>query len=296
MSPTNGTGEEPVDTRTGRRDMKLSEAFEAYREVIVYTNQSAKTEESHRVCQKAMIKHFGDIDIELLTPDMIRKWKHQLDKGRSSGTVRSYIIKLRVVLDYLRKEGYDVVDIDRVPLPKRKDTVPAFISKEQVAHLIDATSSLRSKTIISLLYASGIRVSELCSLDRDSIHNGSFTIIGKGGKARLCFVDQRTQEFITLYLETRDDNEQALFISRLSKKRITPGNVQEIFKHLKKKTGIEAHPHTMRHSFCTNLLESNTNLYYVQRLMGHQSLQTTSGYLHCVDSDLKKIYTEHHTV
>jgi site-specific recombinase XerD len=290
-NPTNSK-----DTRVEGNEVLLSEAFEAYREIIVYKNQSPKTEESHLVCQKALIKYFGDIQIELLTPEMVRKWKLELDKGRQPTTVRSYIIKLRVVLDYLRKEGYDVIDTDRIPVPKRPETVPAFISKEQVAFLIDSTSSLRSKTIISLLYSSGVRVSELCSLNRDSIHDGTFTIIGKGGKARLCFVDQRTQEFITLYLETREDNERALFISRLSKKRITPGNVQEIFKHLKKKTGIEAHPHTMRHSFCTNLLQSNTNLYYVQRLMGHQSLQTTQQYLHVVDLDLQKIYTEHHTI
>ncbi len=276
--------------------MKLSEAFEAYREVIVYKNQSPKTEESHSVCKRAMIKYFGDIDIESVTPEMIRKWKADLDKGRTPNTVRSYIIKLRVVLDYLRKEGIEVVDIDRIPLPQRPETTPAYLDKDKIRTLIDSTSSLRSKAIISLLYSSGVRVSELCALNRDTIHGDTFTVVGKGGRARLCFVDSRSQRLIKEYLKTRTDNEKALFISRLSNKRITPGNVQEIFKHLKKKTGIEAHPHTMRHSFCTNLLQSNTNLFYVQRLMGHKSLQTTQNYLHCVDEDLHKIYTEHHTV
>jgi site-specific recombinase XerD len=290
-SPTNSK-----DTGAEGHEVLLSEAFEAYREIILYKNQSPKTEESHLVCLRALIGYFGDIEIESLDATMVRGWKLWLDKGRSPATVRTYIIKLRVVLDHLHTEGYAVLDIKRIPVPKRSDTVPSYLTKEDVALLIDSTSCIRSKAIISLLYSSGVRVSELCSLNRDSIYDGTFTIIGKGGRARLCFVDERSCKLIKVYVKTRDDNDNALFISRLSHKRITPGNVQEIFKHLKKKTGIEAHPHTMRHSFCTNLLKSNCNLFYVQRMMGHQSLQTTEAYLHVVDTDLQKIYTEHHTV
>lgn len=282
--------------RKGQNKVLLSEAFEAYREVILYKNQSPKTEEGNLLCVRHLIEFFGDIPIEDLTYSMIRDWKKYLEKGRSQATVRGYIIKLRVVLGYLYDEGYKVINPKTIPVPKRQDTVPAFITKEEVKILIDTCSTLRAKAIISLLYSSGARVSELCSLNRDSIHDGTFTIIGKGGVARLCFVDNRSCYYLKKYLETRKDNDAALFISRLSHRRITPSNVQEIFRHLKKKTGIEAHPHTMRHSFCTNLLKTNCNLYYVQKLMGHKSLQTTENYLHCVDEDLYKIYTEHHTV
>lgn len=274
----------------------LSEAFDSYREIILYKNQSPKTEEGNGLCSRALIEYFGDIPIESLTYPMIRNWKQYLDKGRSSSTVRGYIIKLRVVLNYLYDEGQPVLNPRKIPVPKRQDTVPAFITKEEVQLLIDSCTTLRAKAIVSLLYSSGARVSELCSLNRDSIHDGMFTIVGKGGFARLCFVDPRSCNFIKLYLKTRKDNDPALFISRLSHKRITPSNVQEVFRHLKKKTGIEAHPHTMRHSFCTNLLKTNCNLYYVQRLMGHKSLQTTENYLHCADFDLKAAYDNHHTV
>ena len=292
--------EYPTDTKgrggKGINKVLLSEAFEAYREVILYKNQSPKTEEAHQVCLKSLVSYFGDIPIEEITYAKVREWKTHLDKGRSPTTVRGYIIKLRVVLDYFFNEGYGVVNPRTIPVPQRVDTVPDYLDSKQIQILIDSTSCLKAKAIISLLYSSGTRVSELCSLNRDSIHDGSFTIIGKGGKARLCFVDDRSNRLINAYIKTRQDNDKALFISRLSKKRITPANVQEIFKHLKKKTGISCHPHTMRHSFCTNLLKTNCNLYYVQRMMGHKSLQTTEHYLHIVDTDLHKIYTEHHTV
>src|SRR5690606_17056051 len=128
---------------------------------------------------------------------------------------------------------------------------------------------------------------ELCSLNRDSIRDRSFTVVGKGGKARLCFLDERTETLLDLYLETRKDNLQPLFLTD-SGHRITPGTIQETFKSIRKATGIECHPHTLRHSFATNLLQTNTNLYYVSKLLGHSQLNTTQQYLHLVDYDLQE--------
>lgn len=276
--------------------MTLSEAFDAYcMDVIVYGNQSPKTEENHRIVKKNLLLYFGDIDICTLTFPMIRDWKLDLDKGRSSDTVRNYIIKLRVVLAYLRKQGVDCIDPDIVAIPKRHDKVPDFITKEEVVKLIDATSKVRNKAIISLLFSSGVRVSELCKLDIGDIKDGRFTIIGKGGKARLCFVDKRSALYIKKYLRSRKDNENALFMSSWG--RMTPGNVQEIFKYARKKADLpNVHPHTMRHSFATNLLSTNMNLRHVQVLMGHASLETTQMYLHVTDPDLEEAYANHHTV
>ena len=276
--------------------MLLSEAFEQYRlDVIVYGNQSVKTEENHRIVQKNLLAYFGEIDICILTFPMIRNWKLALDKGRSSDTVRNYIIKLRVVLAYLKKQGIDCIDPELVAVPKRHDKVPVFITKEQVALLIDSTCKTRNKAIISLLYSSGVRVSELCRLDVGDIKDGRFTILGKGGKARLCFVDERTQGYLKQYLRSREDNDSALFMSGWG--RITVGNVQEIFKYARKRADLpDVHPHTMRHSFATNLLQGNMNVRHVQALLGHKSLDTTMMYMHVTDPDLEKAYSAHHTV
>lgn len=274
--------------------MNLSEAFDSYLlDVIVYRNQSPKTEENHRIVKKNLLSHFGDIDVCTLTFPMIRDWKLGLDKGRSPETVRNYIIKLRVVLAYLRKQGVGCIDTDIIPIPQRRDKVPVFITKEQVSKLIDSTCKLRNKAIISLLFSSGIRVSELCRLDIGDIKDKRFTVVGKGGKARLCFVDDRTDVYIRKYLRTRTDNDSALFISGWG--RITPGNVQEMFKYARRKADLpNVHPHTMRHSFATSLLQSNMNIRYVQTLLGHASLVTTQMYTHVVDFDLEKAYNEHH--
>lgn len=276
--------------------MCISEAFEAYaNDIIIFRNQSKKTEENHYVCMKALLVFFGDVHIETLTFRMVRDWKLELEKHRSPETVRNYIIKLRVVLDYLQKQGLSCLSPDEIAVPKRTDTVPVYLTKEQVALCIEVTQRAKNKAIVSLLYASGLRISELCSLDRGQIHDGRFTVVGKGGKARLCFTDERTEGLIEQYLCTRQDNLTPLFLSDTGQ-RITPGTVQDTFKTIRRQTGLEVHPHTLRHSFATNLLQSNTNLYYVSKMLGHAQLTTTQKYLHAVDWDLQKIYEKHHTV
>jgi site-specific recombinase XerD len=275
--------------------MTLKDAFAAYkRDVIFFKNQSKKTEENHDITVKNLIGYLGNLLVCELTFEHIRNWKQHLEVNRSPETVRNYIIKLRVVLAYLKDSGIDCVDPDRVPVPQRKDKVPGFISAEEVALLIDSTCKDRNKAIISLLYASGIRVSELCRLDRCTIRDDSFTVVGKGGKARLCFIDERTTIYTRHYLESRTDNNPALFVDK-SAHRITCGGVQEIFRYARKNTGIEATPHTLRHSFATNLLKNNANMRYVQSLLGHASLQTTQMYTHVVDEDLRKVYRDYHT-
>lgn len=297
MSPTNRTPR-GADTWPERGGMSISEAFEAYRRVCVFRNQSYKTEEHLMVVGKLLIAFFGDVPINKLTFELVRMWKQELSKTRADSTVRGYIVKLRVVLDYCKKQGLSVVDPELIPVPKRSQTVPNFISAEEVCKLVRSAFRVRSKAVIALLYASGIRISELCSLDRGQIHDCSFTVVGKGGKARLCFIDKRACELIEKYLKTRTDNESALFVSQTGH-RITPTNIQLMVRKAAKNAGMgDKHitPHTLRHSFATNLLKNDTNMRYVQDLLGHASLETTQMYTHVVNNDLKKVYTEHHTI
>ena len=288
FSPTNGK-----DTRAEGDAMTISEAFEAYRvDVIVFKNQSPKTEENHIIAMNALIRFLGNGDISSLCFEDVRKWKTHLTKTRSQDTVRNYIIKLRVVLAYLRRRGYDVLEPDTIPVPRRFTKAPKSISSQEVQTLIDATPNVRSKAIISLLYASGIRVSELCSLNRNQIGNGKFTMTGKGGKSRLCFYDARTARLLRSYLVTRIDNHPALFYTPHG--RISPGTVQELFKRLRCKTGIEGvHPHTLRHTFATELMQNGMHIYHVSRLMGHSSIQTTEIYLSTSDPHLENEYKKY---
>lgn len=290
--------------------MTVAEAFELYRlEYIVFRNQSSKTEEMNRLAMRSLIAFTGDIPVGDLTFDVVRKWKDHISKTKGQNTVRGYVLKLRVVLGYLRLKGYtNVLNPEIVGVPKRKSVVVEFISEKEVDRLIDSVfvpvagynkiNRYRNRAIIALLYASGIRVSELCSLNRLSIReDGTFTVTGKGDATRLCFTDKRAELFIAAYLALRDDNDPALFVSDITGTRITSGVVQLIFRNASKKGGFDrmVHPHTLRHSFATNLLRNNTNLMYVTKFLGHKSVQTTEMYTHVVNEDLRAIYTDKHT-
>lgn len=267
--------------------------------VIAFKNQSRKTMEMNSLALKSLQKHIGDIDVSLLTFEHIRKWKEKLeDERKSTNTVRGYIIKLRCVLAYLRKLKIDTLDVDEVPIPKRCDTAPAWITPEDVEKLILACKNHRARAIVSLLYASGIRVSELCSLNRDQLHEGKFTITGKGGKTRICFYDARTAILVKIYLRGRKDNHPALFVQRNGSQRLNKSSVELTFRTIRVLAGFDKPitPHTLRHSYASDLMQKGMPIYSLSRLMGHSSIQTTSQYLHVSDPKLQEDYTKYHTI
>lgn len=293
--------------------MLVSEAFESYRiEHIVYLNQSARTEEMHRCAQKRLIDFTGDIEIENLTFDLVRKWKVYLEKEMSQNSTRGYIIKLRVVLKHLALKGYsNILNYEMVGVPKRHNTVVDFITPEDVERILTIISTPdthnrlslrrhRNRAIVSLLYASGIRVGELCSLRITDMKMDTmtFTVVGKGNKPRLCFFDERSRDYIREYLRKRKDQSPALFVHETSADTVNRGTVEMIFRNITIEAGFDhpIHPHTMRHSFATNLLRNNTNLLYVRDFLGHTSVQTTEMYTHVVNEDLRSIYAEKHTI
>lgn len=283
--------------------MSISEAFELYRvDYIIPKNQSPKTEENHLSCLRLLLAFFGDIEIESLSREQIRAWRYDLNKKRSSGTVRGYVIKLRVVLGYLRDNGYAVVSPEKIQVPLRDQPNPTFLTPDQVKLFIDScdartkSTRARNKAIISLLYSSGIRVSELCALDKAHVAGKNyFTIKSKGKVTAPSFIDHRTQVYLMTYLTMRKDSNAALFMSE-NGRRIRPLNVQEVFEHLSQVTGIKATPHTMKHSFCTNLMRNGADIRHVQRLAKHKSIQTTEQYLHVLDNELQGLHKKFHSV
>lgn len=287
-------------------------AFEVYAsEVLAFANRSYKTEEHYFAALKSITNYMGDVYLPDLTLEQVRGWKEHLERRKlSQNTIRGYLNKLRIVLAYFRKQGYDLLDPELIPLPKRVQPPVAFLTRQEVYLLIrtakrpcrgyPAVNRARNQAMISLLYGSGIRVGELCSLNRSDIRSDlkSFSVMGKGNKSRLCFLDDRSMMLIREYLRLRDDNHPALFLANQTHSRIRPGEVQRIVAALGRKSGINKriHPHILRHSFATDLLINNCNPRYVQRMLGHSSLDTTMIYMNIVDRDLQDIYSKFHKV
>ena len=278
--------------------MLISDAFDSYKKnYMAVRHQSIRILETHEVCKRQLVQFLGDKDMAEITIDDVARWEKWLNKSRCLNTVRNYITRLRVVADYMALLGLPSIKAALIPIPRREATVPAFLTPSEVEAMIACSYNLRNAFTISLLYSSGIRLSELIQLNRGQIVDRQFTVIGKGNKPRLCFIDERTEHLMEHYLRTREDRADALIISAQNKARMTPTNVQLLIRNSAMRAGItkKVTPHTLRHSFATNFLRNNGNMRYLSTMLGHASLDTTMMYAHVVDNDLKEQYKKYHT-
>lgn len=287
--------------------ISISEAFKMYiSDYISFKGQSHKTQEAYTSACNELVRRFGDADLCSLDFSDIRDWKLWLDKGRSSNTVRNYIVCLRVVLRFLKRREYCVINPDDIPVPKRIHTEVEYLTEKEMSDLFAQVvrkkrgyaeiNRLKNYAIIKVLYATGLRNNELCSMNIKSIKNNTFTVIGKGNKPRICFVDDDTIIALEIYLNKRVDNNPALFVTK-SGTRMKPGDVRRIFEFIRKNSDEfkYVHPHTIRHSYATKLLKRRVDIRYVKEFMGHSSLDTTAMYTHIINEDLKEIYMKAHT-
>lgn len=280
--------------------MRLSEAYHRY---IGEYLQIKGVDENQLVHFRAGIRIWcetiGDLELSEITLEMVARFKTELKtygRHRCDNTVRNYICNLRMVLKYWKLRGEPCLDYELIPAPKREPVIPSYLSADEVQKIIDSTDIVRTKFIISILYASGIRVSELVQLNRDTIRNGCFTVIGKGKKPRICFLDARAKHYMELYLESRTDRLDCLIATK-DGTRASAETIQLIVRNATARAGIakKVSPHTLRHSFATNYIGNGGNIRHLADLLGHASLNTTAHYTHLVNGDLMREYMLHHT-
>lgn len=283
--------------------MKISEAFSQYEEEeVLAMGGSLNTSENYKYACKAFISELGNIEVENITMKMVKRFTVEFRKDHSMRTVRNYLACLRSVIGMCEGCGLEVISADSITLPKVKIEVPTFINDDEVDKLIEAAripvrgypkvNRFRNELIIKMLYCTGLRVSELCNVDIHDIRDREFTVVGKSKEPRTCYITEEVEDMIKEYIEMRSDHNPALFVSEQTNgKRLSTGTVQLMFRRVRKLAGLDdVHPHTMRHSFCTKLLESGVDIRDTAELMGHQSWNTTKIYTHISNERLKNIY------
>ena len=233
----------------------------------------------------------------------------QLNKN----TQTYHIVAIRSFLRYLGvKRDIEVLNPEKIDLPKVNPRMVNFLNNEQLTRLfaspeITDDAGLRDRTILETLFSTGLRVSELVKLNRDQINldRKEFGVRGKGNKIRVVFLSDTAAEWIKRYLDIRKDSYLPLFIRYGGRKtgdktgekmRLTARSVERIVKKYSKKAGlpIDAHPHTLRHSFATDLLIAGADLRSVQEMLGHESIRTTQVYTHVTNKHLKEVYRKYH--
>ncbi|NMB92183.1 MAG: tyrosine-type recombinase/integrase [Parcubacteria group bacterium] len=265
--------------------------------------------------------HYTSLLPHELTADHIYEYRVYLSKVYNKNTreplkrtsINYYLIALRNLLNYFADRDILALPAEKIKLfLEKKEKNIKFLSLEQIKDLLNAPdtrniSGLRDKAILETLFSTGLRVAELVSLNRNQIKLNNLdedleiNIIGKGNRIRPVYLSPRTLKTIKDYLDKRTDDKEALFINfkgpKSKENRLTTRSIENIVKKYVNKAGISipASPHTLRHSFATDLLMQGVDLRVVQEFLGHKNIATTQIYTHITNKKLKEIHRKYHS-
>lgn len=300
--------------------MSYDEAVKQYLEYLeIERGRSPRTIRNYKHYLDRLSDFAGEIALQDIDAELIRKWRlwlNRLASGRgddlSKQTQNYHLIALRNFLKYCLKRDFATLSPDKIELAKISRKQVTFLTQDEVDRLLDTPqpetlAGLRDKAILELLFSSGLRVSELVSLNREHVNleRREFTVRGKGQKDRPVFISETAAMWIHRYLERRGDTLQPLFLSVSANhqattdgdyKRLTPRSIQRMVQRYALLAGITKHvsPHTLRHSFATDLLMNGADIRSVQTLLGHSNIATTQIYTHITDPHLRSVHEKFH--
>ncbi len=285
----------------------------------VEKGRSAKTSKNYDFYLKRFTKWAGCKNLKDITQDNVRQfrlWLNRSVKGREAETVKSstqnyHLIALRSFLKYCAKRDMDCLAPEKIELAKQPSRQVEFLEAEELTRMLDAAKKtagivgLRDVAILQMLFSTGLRVSELTNLKIDNVNlkRDEFTVRGKGGKTRVVFISDDAKTAVKLYLEKRTDPSPSIFVSHDRAKggrealgSLTPRSVQRLVERYALAAGVTKRitPHTLRHTFATDLLRNGADIRAVQSMLGHASITTTQVYTHVTDKQLREVHKKFH--
>jgi len=264
-------------------------------------------------------KKYNVTSPEDITLDIMHKYRVYLNRFEMSNgntfkvsTQNYHIIAVRNFLKYLAKRDISTLSSEKIEVGKMPERQVEFLEPEEVSRLLKAANGpnravKRDRALLEFLFSTGLRVSELVSIDREDINlkRQEFSVRGKGDKIRIVFISDTAKSAVVEYLNKRNDIDPALFVrdrTGTNKEadsrglRLTARSVQRIVKKYTTKAGIvkDVHPHTLRHSFATDLLQNGADIRSVQAMLGHANITTTQIYTHVTNQGLKDVHNKFH--
>jgi site-specific recombinase XerD len=283
-------------------------------------NRSLKTIQNYNHYLTRLSDFAGEIKLSDIDTELIRKWRMWLNRlptntndELSKMTQNYHLIALRSFLRFCAKRNWETLQPDKIELAKTRRPQVTFLTPEEMERLTaqpdtSKLNGLRDRAILELLFSSGLRVSELVGLDREHINlkRREFMVRGKGQKDRPVFISDEAAAWIEQYLAKRTDNTKPLFIRYSGSRqvdnsgnftRLTARSIQRMVARYALLAGITKHvsPHTLRHSFATDLLMNGADLRSVQAMLGHSNIATTQIYTHVTDPHLKAVHEKFHS-
>ena len=261
----------------------------------IQKNRSPKTVENYDHYISRILKFLQAKSPSDLTEEGIRKFRIDLNRQPIKKITQNYhIIALRAFLKYLAKRDIKALAPEKLELAKQEDREVTFLEEVELERFLKSPEEPRDRAILETLFSTGLRVSELISLKRDEVdlERGEFSVRGKGSKVRVVFLSDTAKAAIKIYLDNRVDVEPALF-------PMTVRTVQRIVHKYAIKAGIigkKVSPHSLRHSYATDLLRNGADIRSVQAMLGHASVTTTQIYTHVTDKQLREVHQKFHAV
>lgn len=296
---------------------KLKREFLEYLEIE--KGSSLKTIENYERYLARFLEFSKIKKADEITDSLVREFRLFLNRqsagnNRATGqtlkkkTQNYYLIALRSFLKYLARHQIKSLPAECIELAKVSERSLDLISSQELNRLLDSPKgndlkSLRDKAILYLLFSTGLRVSELCSLTRDiDFSAGEFSIRGKGSKVRVVFISDEAERAVREYLKQRKDMDDSLFVkvgdekTNKEKEALSRRSIERIVKHYAIKSGIskKVTPHIIRHCFATNLLQNGADIRSVQMMLGHSNIATTQIYTHITDKQLQEVHKKFH--
>lgn len=298
---------------------KLITDFLEYLELERNTSQLTIKNYDHYL--KRFLEFSDDIDPKEIDLELIRKYRLFLSRFQDPKTGKElkrvtqnyFMIALRAFLRYLAKKDIETLSAEKIELGEADPRPLKILDDADLKPLLEAPDiskkdGLRDRAILEMLFSTGLRVSELAALNRDTVNleRKEFAIIGKGGKERIVFVSDTAADWVKRYLDAREDTFNPLFIRFQGKvvlenngegMRLTTRSIERTVEKYVKQLGlsVKATPHTLRHSFATDLLINGADIRSVQEMLGHSNIATTQIYTHVTNAHLKEVHTNYHS-
>ena len=278
--------------------MLLSKAWETYESDKRIEGFSPQTLKAYQLQLNLLIRHFGDVEIDLLTTERLKDYLSKSSKSLKPSSLAHRVRSMKSLFRWSHEEGY----INKNPAAKIKEPkvgkrIPKFLTDREIELLREACFTPMEKALFEFMFSTGCRIGEIVKLDKNNINWGNHSAIvrGKGDKEREVYFNIRCDIWLKRYIDSRKDFDPAIFVTERNPHRMSIAQMRYIIKRISTRAGInkEIHPHQLRHSYATHLLNNGAPLEVIQSLMGHEKSETTRIYAELSGRLRKEFYQKY---
>ncbi len=278
--------------------MLLSKTWELYESDKKIEGFSPQTLKAYHLQSKLLIQYFNDVNIESLTTDRLKEYLAKSSEHLKPSSLAHRIRYIKSIFRWSHEEGHIPINpAAKIIEPKRGKRIPKFLTEREIEHLREACITPLEKALFEFMFSTGCRIGEIVSLDKNCINwsNRSAIVLGKGDKEREVYFNIRCEIWLKRYIDLRQDKDPAIFVTERHPHRMSIGQMRYIIKRISSRAGIhkEIHPHQLRKSYATHLLNNGAPIDVIQSLLGHEKSETTRIYAQLSGSVRRELYRKY---